>query len=51
MLLDEAWRKCQGESAIIMSDAVLAGTAPGSLKNGDRVAKKIRKHFQNLAEQ
>lgn len=50
MLLDEAWRKSQGESALIMSDAVLAGTAPGALKNGDRVAKKIRNHFQKLAE-
>lgn len=50
MLLDEAWRKSQGESALMISDAVLAGTAPGALKNGDRVAKKIRNHFQKLAE-
>lgn len=32
-------------------DAVLAGTATGSLKNGDRVTKKIRKFFQKMADQ
>lgn len=50
MLLDEAWRKSQGETALIMVDAVMAGTAPGALKNGDRVTKQIRKSFQKMAD-
>jgi hypothetical protein len=51
MLLDEAWRKSQGEAALVLIDAIMAGTAPGALKNGDRIRKQIRKSFQKMADQ
>lgn len=49
MALDRAHQRAQGELGLILSNAVLAGTAPGALKNGDKTLKKMQKHFKTMA--
>ena len=47
--LDKAYQAKLGELGLLISNAVLAGVAPGSLKNGDRVLKRMQKQFRSMA--
>lgn len=47
--IEKANQRRQGELGLLMSNAVLAGTAPGALKNGDKTLKKMQKHFKTMA--